>query len=167
MKTFSNTTKGSETAMHDSFDFEEFLRSTVRALTAYCSAVVGNADAEDAAQEAYLRLHANLYRIGDEKSASAFLYRTAYRVSVDMLRSRRRFREVERPKAQSNALSDRMQNALMRLTPLDRSVIYLRVVEEYEYGEIAEKLGHNEAWARKRYSLARSRLEKYYTEEKS
>jgi len=152
--------------VYDGFDFDAFLRENVRRLTAYCAAITGAADAEDAAQEAFIRLHANLHRIRDERAAGAFLYRTAYRVSVDMIRARRRFVEPERPRAQSGGLSARMQSALMKLSPQDRSVIYLRVVEEYGYDEIAARLGRNEAWARKRYSLARMRLQKYYEEEK-
>ena len=151
--------------MNDNFDFDAYLRMSVGRLTAYCAAIVGSADAEDAAQEAYLRLYANLYRITDERAATAFLYRTAYRLSIDILRARRRFREIEAPAPRDDRLSDRMQNALMKLKPLDRSVIYLRVVEESDYGEIAARFGKNEAWARKRYSLARKRLETAYTEQ--
>lgn len=151
--------------MHVDFDFDVYLRATVGRLTAYCAAIVGAADAEDAAQEAYLRLYANLYRITDERAATAFLYRTAYRLSIDILRSRRRFREIEAPAPQNDCLSDRMQNALMKLKPLDRSVIYLRVVEEFGYDEIAARFGKNEAWARKRYSLARKRLETVYSKQ--
>lgn len=151
--------------MHSDFDFDAYLRMSVGRLTAYCAAIVGSADAEDAAQEAYLRLYANLYRITDERAATAFLYRTAYRLSIDILRARRRFREIEAPAPRDDRLSDRMQNALMKLKPLDRSVIYLRVVEESDYGEIAARFGKNEAWARKRYSLARKRLETAYAEQ--
>ena len=122
-------------------------------------------DAEDAAQEAYLRLYANLYRSPDERSATAFLYRTAYRLSIDILRSRRRFREIEASAPQNDNLSDRMYSALMKLKPIDRSVIYLRVVEESGYDEIAARFGKTEAWARKRYSLARRRLETAYSEQ--
>ena len=68
--------------MHSDFDFDAYLRMSVGRLTAYCAAIVGSADAEDAAQEAYLRLYANLYRITDERAATAFLYRTAYRLSI-------------------------------------------------------------------------------------
>ena len=152
--------------MHSDFDFDVYLRMSVGRLTAYCAAIVGSADAEDAAQEAYLRLYANLYRIPDERAATAFLYRTAYRLSIDLLRSRRRFREIEAPPPQDHSLSDRMQDALMKLKPLDRSVIYLRVVEESDYGEIAARFGKNEALARKRYSLARKRLETAYAEQR-
>ena len=150
--------------MNDNFDFDAYLRMSVGRLTAYCAAIVGSADAEDAAQEAYLRLYANLYRITDARAATAFLYRTAYRLSIDILRARRRFREIEAPAPRDDRLSDRMQNALMKLKPLDRSVIYLRVVEESGYDEIAARFGKNEAWARKRYSLARKRLETAYAE---
>lgn len=151
--------------MHGDFDFDEYLHTAVGRLTAYCAAIVGGADAEDAAQEAFLRLYANLYRIPNERAASVFLYRTAYRISVDILRARRRFREVQSPPPQNNSLSDRMQNALMKLKPLDRSVIYLRVVEESGYAEIAARFGKNEAWAGKRYSIARKRLEAAYSEQ--
>ena len=151
--------------MNDAFDFDAYLHRTVRALTSYCAAVVGGADAEDAAQEAYIKLYANLFRIPDERAATAFLYRTAYRISVDMLRRRRRFREIETPAPQNDRLSDRMQNALMKLKAIDRSVIYLRVVEEFGYDEIAARFGKNEAWARKRYSIARKRLEAAYSEQ--
>ena len=150
--------------MNDNFDFDAYLRMSVGRLTDYCAAIVGSADAEDAAQEAYLRLYANLYRITDARAATAFLYRTAYRLSIDILRARRRFREIEAPAPRDDRLSDRMQNALMKLKPLDRSVIYLRVVEEFGYDEIAARFGKNEAWARKRYSLARKRLEAAYAE---
>ena len=149
--------------MHSDFDFDAYLRSGVGRLTAYCAAIVGTADAEDAAFEAYIRLYTNLYRIPDERSATAFLYRTAYRLSIDHLRSRRRFREVGLPAPTNDRLSDRMHSALMKLKPLDRSVIYLRVVEEAGYDEIAARFGKNEAWARKRYSLARQRLEIMYS----
>ena len=146
--------------MHDKFDFDAFLTSGVRSLTKYCAAIVGAADAEDAAQEAYVRLWQNLYRIPDENSASAFLYRTAYRVSIDILRSRKKFREPEARPQTERPLSEKTVQALMELKPIDRAVIYSRVVEEAGYDEIAARFGRNEAWARKRYSLARAKLEK-------
>lgn len=148
--------------MEDEFDFEAFLEAGAGKLTGYCAAVVGSADAEDAAQEAYLRLWRNLDRLPNEAAANSFLYKTAYRICVDLLRARKRFREPERPPAQSEAqsyaLSDGMTAALMKLSPSDRAVVYSRVVEEEDYGAIAARFGKNEAWARKRFSLARKRL---------
>ena len=144
--------------MEDGFDFEAYLEAGAGKLTGYCAAGVGSADAEDAAQEAYLRLWRNLDRLPNEAAANSFLYKTAYRICVDLLRAGKRFREPERPPARSDVLSDGMTAALLKLSPTDRAVVYGRVVEEEDYGEIAAKFGKSEAWARKRFSLARKKL---------
>lgn len=154
--------------MHDEFDFDAYLTAVTPKLTHYCAAIVGNADAEDAAQEALICLWQNLHRIPNEAAASVFLYRTAYRLSVDILRSRKRRQNIaeEREVPVSQELSGPMARALMRLPPTDRAVLYSRVVEECGYAEIAARFGKNEAWARKRYSLARKKLEEILREEK-
>lgn len=154
--------------MRDDFDFEAYLTENCAKLTHYCAAVVGNADAEDAAQEAFVRLWQNLHRLPNEAAASVFLYRTAYRLSVDILRSRKRRQTVipEREVSGSEELSDAVRSALMRLKPADRAVLYSRAVGEDEYADIAARFGKNEAWARKRYSLARKKLEEILGKEK-
>lgn len=151
--------------LHRQFDFEAFLTSEAEKLTKYCAAIVGAADAEDAAQEAFIRVWQNLYRIPDEKAAAAFLYRTAYRLAIDIIRRRKRFREPEMPPQQSETLSDKTESALMRLSPIDRAVLYSRIVDECEYSEIAARFHKNEAWARKRYSLAKKKMEEILREE--
>lgn len=144
--------------MFDGFDFDAFLTSGAAKLTKYCAAIVGSADAEDVAQEAYVRLWQNLHRIANEKAANAFLYRTAYRLAIDTIRARKRFREPEIDVPVQSGISERTERALMKLKPEDRVIIYSRVVDECEYAEIAARFGKNEAWARKRYSLARKKL---------
>ncbi len=150
--------------MQDGFDFDAFLTAQSAKLTGYCAAVAGPADAEDAAAEAFLRLWQNLDRIPNEAAASAFLYKTAARISVDLLRKRKRFRIPPPAPQADDTLSARTSRALASLSPPDRAVVWLRAVEECGYDEIARRLGHNEAWARKRYSLARRKLEKILTE---
>ncbi len=141
------------------FDFDTYLEAGAGKLTGYCAAMVGPADAEDAAQEAYFRLWKNLYKLPNEAAANAYLYKTAYRICVDLLRARKRFREPERPEDNDRlSLSDGMTAALRTLSPADRAVVWGRIVEEESYAEIAAKFGKSEAWARKRMSLARKRL---------
>ena len=154
--------------MRDDFDFDAYLAGNSAKLTHYCAAIVGNADAEDAAQEAFLRLWQNLHRLPNEAAAAVFLYRTAYRLSVDILRSRKRRQSfvTEREVPMDGGLSGAMCRALMRLSPSDRAVVYSRAVEEEEYADIAARFGRNEAWARKRYSLARKKLENILRKEK-
>ena len=144
--------------MEDGFDFDAYLESGAAKLTGYCAAMVGPADAEDAAQEAYVRLWKNLRKLPNEAAANSYLYKTAYRLCVDTLRARKRFREPERPPDHDDRLSDGMANALGKLSPADRAVVWGRIVEEESYGEIAAKFGKTEAWARKRMSLVRKRL---------
>ena len=154
--------------MQDDFDFDAYLTANAAKLTHYCAAIVGNADAEDTAQEAFVRLWQNLHRLPNESAAAVFLYRTAYRLSVDILRSRKRRQNVEpdREGSASAGLSETMYRALMQLSPTDRAVVYSRVVDEDGYGDIAARFGKNEAWARKRYSLARKKLEQMLGKEK-
>ena len=144
--------------MEDGFDFDAFLTASSPMLAGYCAAIVGPADAEDAAQEAYLRLWKKLGGIPNEAAAKAYLYRAAYSVCLDMLRRRKRFREPEKPLPRDNSLSERTAAALMKLSPADRAILYGRAVEEESYGELARRFGKNEAWARKRCSLARKKL---------
>ena len=96
--------------MRDDFDFDTYLTANAAKLTHYCAAIVGNADAEDAAQEAFVRLWQNLHRLPNEPAADAFLYRTAYRLSVDILRSRNRRNNTvpEREVPESAGLSEAM-----------------------------------------------------------
>ena len=100
------------------------------------------------------------------------MYRTAYRLCVDALRRRKRQQTAEARMQEeyqndrlADRLSDRMLLALRTLSPADRAIVYSRVLEEVPYGQIAERFGKTEAWARKRYSLARLKLEKILTKE--
>lgn len=144
--------------MQDGFDFDAFLTSGASKLTRYCGAIAGSSDAEDIAQEAYVRLWQNLGRIPNEKAANAFLYRTAYRLAIDAIRARKRFREPETPTRLSDALSEPIERAMMQLDPADRGILYSRIVDECGYDEIAARFSKNEAWARKRFSLSKKKL---------
>lgn len=152
--------------MHSEWDFDTFLSGITPALVRYCAAVAGGVHGEDAAQEALIRLWQNRERIPTEAAAAVFVYRTAYRLCVDALRRQKRQRAAEQaetpPQEMADRLSDRMKTALKQLSPADRAIVYSRVLEEASYGQIAERFGKGktEAWARKRYSLARAKLEK-------
>lgn len=147
------------------WDFTEFLTGITPALTWYCSAVAGTADGEDAAQEALIRTWQCRERIPNEKAAAVFAYRTAYRLCVDTLRRQKREKaawEAAQGPAQGPETPDRLSEntvrALKQLSPADRAVVYSRIVEETDYRDIAARFGKTEAWARKRYSLARKKL---------
>lgn len=123
------------------------------------------ADAEDAVQDAFLRLQT----AENVTSLEGFLVRTTSRLCIDRLRARRR-REyvgpwVPEPVDTTGRVSDFADSLtqgflllLERLTPHERAALLLRVVFDYEYAEIATVLDRSEASVRQLVSRARGRL---------
>src|SRR3954469_4428089 len=123
------------------------------------------ADAEDAVQDAFVRYQT----AGGVSSPEGFLVRTTTRLCIDRLRARRRREYVGpwvpepvetsgRESAQADSLTQAFLLLLERLTPGERAAFLLRTVFDYEYAEIGEALGRQEATVRQMVSRARRRL---------
>lgn len=97
------------------------------------------ADAEDVAQDVYLRWRA----AGEVREPRAYLARMAANAALE------RAEEVELALAR----------VLQRLTPLERAAFLLREVFDFEYGEIAEMLGRTPEAVRQLASRARRHVE--------
>lgn len=136
------------------------------------------ADAEDAVQDARLRL---MERAADRAGADlsnpdAYLMRTVTNGCIDRLRARQRERtdyagpwlpeplvapegsEPEQRWAGGAQLSLAWLHLLERLTPEERALYVLRHGFDYRFAEIAELLGINAATARQRHHRAREKL---------
>lgn len=127
------------------------------------------ADAEDAVQDAFLRLQT----AQEVASPEGFLVKTTTRRCIDLLRADRRRRNyigpwipepVDTPaQAASTVLSESLTQAFLlmleRLSPSERAAFLLRTVFDYEYPTIAEILGKSETHVRQIVSRAKSRLE--------
>ncbi len=125
-------------------------------------------DAEDAVQDAFLRLHT----AHDVTSPEGFLIRTTTRRCIDMLRADRRRESyigpwVPEPIDSSAAMHDaHLQESLSlgflimleRLSPMERAAFVLRSVFDYEYCDIAEVLEKSETYVRKIVSRAKEHL---------
>lgn len=126
-------------------------------------------DAEDAVQDAFLRLQA----ADQVTSSEGFLVTTTTRRCIDQLRAKRRREKYIGPwvpepidtKAgvPSTVLSESLTQAFLlmleRLSPGERAAFLLRTVFDYEFAEIAQILGKSEVHVRKIVSRAKSRLE--------
>lgn len=125
-------------------------------------------DAEDAVQDAFLRLQA-AERV---TSPEGFLIRATTRRCIDQLRATKRRKTYVGPwvpepidttggmpnRELAGSLSQGFLLMLERLSPHERAAFLLRVVFDYEYAEIGEILDKSEVHVRQIVSRARSRL---------
>jgi RNA polymerase sigma-70 factor (ECF subfamily) len=119
-------------------------------------------EAEDAVQEAFLRLFRALPGFKGESLLSTWLYRILVNTCLDLGRRRTRSREV--PAAASEAEDDRapearapaadptlrltLERLFLRLPPLPKTVFVLFEVEGFKHREIAGILGIPEGTSR-------------------
>jgi RNA polymerase sigma-70 factor, ECF subfamily len=115
--------------------------------------IAGDDDAEDVAQDAFLRAYHRLARWRGEGEFRTWLLRIAHNAALDNLASRRSDRVQiadtvpDRPEAPERAPAARLESAERRarldaklkgLTPSHRTVLVLRDIEGLSYNEIAE-----------------------------
>lgn len=124
--------------------------------------------AQDIVQDSFERLWINHDSIEFDK-AKSFLFRIAYNRMIDVIRHEKRI-------SGSNSIIDRMQeisshrqseikeiidNALAKLSEIQRSVVLLRDYEGYTYEEIAQITDLTEAQVKVYIFRARQHLKNY------
>lgn len=129
------------------------------------------ADAEDLAQEAWMRVIGPVER-GDIDNPAAYTTTVATRLAIDELRSARHRREHypgpwlpepvvewgDDPAEVADTLSYALMVVLDTLSPLERAAFLLREAFAFDYDEIATALDRNEAAVRQLVSRARRRV---------
>lgn len=129
--------------------FEALVRRHAGPLLAFCRRVVGNADeAEDRAQEAFMRVYKALDRFDPTRRFSSWLYRIAQNACVDALRARREWTSLDdsvepaaRPSAPLPAeLPPGLDDALRALPARQRAVLHLKYALGLDAIEIAERM---------------------------
>lgn len=145
--------------------FAAFYEENIRQLTRTLTATIGDPQvAQDAAQEAMARACERWTTVGSYNNPTAWCYRVAMNWSTSRWRKRRReiiTEEMPPPLAVSDPdfeLEDRLLAALRSLSLEHRSVIVLRVVEDWSIKETAEALGIRPGTVQSRYARALERL---------
>lgn len=148
--------------------FESLLRAHEQMVLRVAYRMLGSRDdAEDAAQEVFLRLHRHLERIDLGGAVQSWLYKTTMNVSYDMIRRRRPSEPIElevpqAPAQLSGVLGEErrqlLADALLRLPERERAAVVLREIEGLETSEVAEMLGVSEVTVRTQISSARGKL---------
>jgi RNA polymerase sigma-70 factor (ECF subfamily) len=134
--------------------------------------IVRNAhDAEDLAQEAFVKAYQTIGRFKTGQPFGPWIYRIVTNLSLDVVKHRKRFRheelrdvepaarrdEADLP-ARANELSARIDEAIESLPEMQRIVARLYLVEEFSHTEIAEMTNLSEGTVRSHLSLARGKL---------
>lgn len=153
--------------------FELLLRSYQRQVlgTAY-RLLGGMEDAQDAAQEVFLRLFRNLKRLQSEELLGAWLYRVTVNVCNDAWQKRRPASDIldldlasPAPDPETMAGQSERQRAALRglatLAQKERAALVLREVEGLSTREVAGILGSTEVTVRAQISTARAKLKKF------
>ncbi|MFD2043369.1 RNA polymerase sigma factor SigW [Ornithinibacillus salinisoli] len=129
----------------------------------HCYRMLGNKhEAEDIAQEAFIRAYVNIHSYDENRKFSTWLYRIATNLTIDRIRKRKpdyyldaevkgtdgldmysqlatneRLPEEE---VQGMELQNYIQNEMLNLPPKYRSIIMLRYLEEFSLQEISDIL---------------------------
>lgn len=158
----------------DRFALDQLLRRHYDRIHAVCRRVAGSTrDADDACQEALIKIVRSLPRFDGRSSFGTWAYRIATNASLDELRKRQRrpalhaVGEDDRPEAvdsnadrYADALPDRLllDDALDRLPDDLRMAVILRDVADFDYAEIATTLDIPIGTVKSRISRGRAAL---------
>lgn len=142
-----------------------------------CYRMLGNSnEAEDAAQETFLRIHLNLRRYDMSRSFKTWLLSIASNHCIDRLRKRRmQFVSLDdepiaaalalsssepepEQAAMQGELSDAVQALLLRLEENYRLAVIYRYWYQYSYAEIAREMNTTESAIKSRLHRARKKL---------
>ncbi len=127
-------------------------------------------DAEDVAQEAFLRAYRNFHRLRNRERFRAWLARIAWRLALDRRRSavRRDLREQQSVEdapvrtvedlAAASEFRAQLDAAVEELPEKLRQVLILAAIEGHDMAEVARLLGLPEGTVKSRLHLARKRL---------
>ena len=158
--------------------FEEIVRVHEKVVYHMALQTLGNReDAEDAAQDVFLKAYTSLKSFRGDSKISVWLYRITNNVCIDMLRRRKdavslsgddgeEGGEVELPDdscdpadlAQRRDLQERLAAALQHLPQNQREAFLMRAVAELSYDEIAQTLGLDLGTVKSRIFRARKKL---------
>ncbi|MCL6454317.1 MAG: sigma-70 family RNA polymerase sigma factor [Alicyclobacillus sp.] len=133
-------------------------------------------DAEDVSQEVFLKVHQSLKQLRDERTFPTWLARITVRTAIDWKQRSSNQRAGPLDETRLATLHDprdaavharlELHEALMRLTPLQRTVLVLRELHGLGYEEMAEVLGIPVGTVRSRLHNARAQLRAHLDEER-
>ncbi len=156
-------------------EIEGLVNEHQREIISFHYRFVGNlADAEDLAQETFIKVYKKINTLKDHKKAKSWLYSIARNTVIDFFRKNKN-KEVAlsdalldsiaqtttaayQEKAIGNEISKELDRCIDRLVKEDRAIVRLLYYEGFSYKEIADILKINENTLKSRLHRARKVL---------
>jgi RNA polymerase sigma-70 factor (ECF subfamily) len=152
----------------DASAFEVLVRRYQRVVYSVAYRLTGSLeDAQDVAQNAFLRAYEHLDSYDPARKFFSWMYRIAVNESLNYRRARKPHDPIERalpipdgddPVARLEQ-RERIQTALMSLSPEHRELIVLKYFSDLSYDEISHAVGIPEKTVKSRLFTARQQLE--------
>jgi len=124
-------------------------------------------NAKDVVQDAFMKMWEKAESI-DAKKAKSYIFTAAYHTMIDFIRKNKRLiseAEVYRPEPSSSRsysdVNEILEEALEKLSEVQKAVVVLRDYEGYSYQEIGEIVNLNESQVKVYIYRARLALKKY------
>ncbi len=156
----------------DAAAFDTLVANYLRRVVSIAWSIVRNAhDAEDLAQEAFVKAYRSIGKFRAGEPFGPWIYRIVTNLSLDVRKHRTKFRheeimdtqpagrrdDAELP-AMTGEISRRIDEAIESLPEMQRIVARLHLVEQFEHQEIAGMTGLSEGTVRSHLSHARAKL---------
>ena len=152
--------------------YDALVANYLRRVVSIAWSIVRNADdAEDLAQEAFVKAYQNIGRFRSGEPFGPWIYRIVTNLALDVMKHRTKFRHEEITDAEPAARRDdaelpavtgqiarRIDEAIESLPEMQRIVARLHLVEQFEHQEIAAMTGLSEGTVRSHLSHARTKL---------
>jgi RNA polymerase sigma-70 factor (ECF subfamily) len=160
-------TKGGDRAAYD-YIVQKYWK---RVMSIAWGVVRNAADAEDLAQNAFVKAFQSIDRFRTSEPFGPWIYRIVTNLALDVMKHRTKFRHEELTESEpagrrdsaelaavTSEIAVRIDRAIESLPEMQRVVARLFLVEEFEHAEIASMTGLAEGTVRSHLSLARKRL---------
>lgn len=130
--------------------------------------------AEDLTQEAFIRAHANLDKLGPPWNFRAWIFRLTRNYFIDLTRKDRDLDPLEddmpvrstgpgpERETMSREAADRVQSTLNKLSPQQKEILVLRELNQFSYAEIGEILDIGDSNVKVSLHRARAAFQESY-----
>lgn len=147
----------------DQAAYEEVVEIFQNRIYQHCFRMIGNIhEAEDLAQEVFIRAYVNIHSFDNSRNFSTWIYRIATNLTIDRLRKRKpdyyldaevkgteglnmysqlaASERLPEDEVESLELQNYIHQEILSLPPIYRSIIILRYLEEFSLKQISEIL---------------------------